>query len=401
MRKNEILTAFFIAKKNIIKNRNALLLTILIISLGFISSIIIYGVLQDVTYDLQENFIETNIGHVILEPYKNNDKMENVNNIIEKIKILPNIVGVSTITKKSARLFDKDNNHIDTEIYIINPEEFSRVSVVDDLVKDGGWLNKGEKDKIVLGCINVENCNRVKAFNSVDVRVGEKINAVSNSYPKFELTLKGIYTHRYNEIEITSYITQETAKNIFLDYDSTKADQIVILLPDRAFSDEIAEELARMNLNVEILTWKDKSSRFSSIVDSFGIIGNISFLIGMLISAISIYVILYINILNKKTQIGIIKAIGIKSKIVGLSYVFLSLFLGIIGSVFGIILTLLMIEYFKINPIQTGIGELVPRVTLSLFLIVSIAIISVSVISGYLVSRKITKQNIIEAIFHG
>jgi putative ABC transport system permease protein len=159
--------------------------------------------------------------------------------------------------------------------------------------------------------------------------------------------------------------------------------------------------LARMNLNVEILTWKDKSSRFSSIVDSFGIIGNISFLIGMLISAISIYVILYINILNKKTQIGIIKAIGIKSKIVGLSYVFLSLFLGIIGSVFGIILTLLMIEYFKINPIQTGIGELVPRVTLSLFLIVSIAIISVSVISGYLVSRKITKQNIIEAIFHG
>ena len=156
-----------------------------------------------------------------------------------------------------------------------------------------------------------------------------------------------------------------------------------------------------MNLNVKISSWKEKSSMYSSIIDSFLIIGNLSFLIGILISAISIYIILYINILNKKTQIGIIKAIGIKSKIVGLSYVFLSLFLGILGSVLGIILTLLMVQYFKFNPIQTGIGELVPVVTEKIFFLVSISIIAVSALSGYLVSKKITKQNIIEAIFHG
>jgi putative ABC transport system permease protein len=401
MRRNEILTAFFIAKKNIIKNRKSLFLTIFIISLGFISSIIIYGVLKDVSHDLQENFIETNMGHVILEPYDNNEKIETIDNVLAKIKVLPNILGISSITKKSARLYDKNNNYIDTEIYIINPEEFSKTSVVDDLMKEGSWLNKGEKDKIILGCINVENCNNVKAFNSIDVGVGESIRSLSNGYPEFELTLKGIYQHRYNEIEIISYITQETAKTIFLDYNSKEADEIIILLSDRSHSKEMVAELSKMNLNVEILTWEDKSSMFSSIVDSFSVIGNISFFIGILISAISIYVILYINILNKKTQIGIIKAIGIKSKVISLSYILLSFFLGIIGSIVGIILTLSMVEYFKFNPIKTGIGDLVPQVTLSLLFLVGTTIILASVISGYIVSKRITKQNIIEAIFHG
>ncbi|MHA1293312.1 MAG: FtsX-like permease family protein [Promethearchaeota archaeon] len=401
MKKNEILTAFFIAKKNIIKNKNSLLFTILIISLGFISSIIIYGVLQDVSYDLQENFIETNMGHVILEPYKNQDKIENVNNVVEKIKVLSNILGIAKITKKSARIYDEDENYIDTEILVINPEEFSEVSIVDNIIEKGDFVYKGENDKILMGCVNIESCNEIKAFDTIKLDVGEKARIVPNGYPETFLTLKGIYDHRYAEVERTSYINEETAKEVFSDYNATKADQIIILLPKRECTSEIIEELSKMNLNVEISDWKEKSSKFSSVVDSFTIIGNISFFIGILISSISIYVILYINILNKKTQIGIIKAIGIKSKIVALSYVMLSFFLGIIGSVLGILLTLLMIKYFRFNPIQTEVGELVPQVKINIFIFVSSAIIFASIISGYIVSKKITKQNIIDSIFHG
>lgn len=401
MRKNEILTAFFIAKKNIIKNRKSLFLTIFIISLGFISSIIIWGVLQDTGHDMQENYIETNMGHVILESYEENEKIENVANILKKIKTLPNILGVAKITKQTARFYDKTEDYIDGEIYVINPDEFSEVSIIPHLIKEGSWLNRGEKNKILMGCINLDNCNDVKAFNMIELNVGEKVKLVSNGYPDKELFLSGIYDHLFIQAELVSYINEETAKEFFLDYDSEKADQIIIRLPDREYTQETIEELSKMNLNVKISSWEEKSSMYSSIIDSFLIIGNLSFLIGILISAISIYVILYINILNKKTQIGIIKAIGIKSKIVGLSYVFLSLFLGILGSILGIILTLLMVQYFKFNPIQTGVGELVPVVTEKIFFLVSISIIAVSALSGYLVSKRITKQNIIEAIFHG
>ena len=106
MRKNEILTALFIAKKNILKNRKSLFLTIFIISLGFISSIIIWGVLQDTGHDMQENYIETNMGHVILESYEENEKIEN--ELREKIDYL--ISGIPNIQLSDVPVGDGTKN---------------------------------------------------------------------------------------------------------------------------------------------------------------------------------------------------------------------------------------------------------------------------------------------------
>lgn len=401
MNKNEIYTAFFIAKKNILRNKGVLIFTIFIISLGFISSIIIYGALQDTSYDLQENYIETIAGHITLEPYDDKEKIENVENVLKKVKVLPKVLGAAAITEKSARLYDSNGDYIDTEIYVVDSEKFSYSSVVPGLFNEGDWLSKGEKDKIVLGCMNIKKCNEIEAFDTIDINVGESFLVAPTGYESTELVLKGIYDHRFIDIERISYVNKETANEIFGDYDSSEADKIIIRLSEREYTEETIEELNKMNLNLKISDWKEETSKHSSVIDSFLIIGDLSFFIGVIISAISIYVILYINIMNKKRQISIIKAMGIKSRVVALSYVFLSLFLGVLGSIAGIFLTLLMIEYFKFNPIQTGIGDLVPRVTPEVFSLVTLAIISVSIISGYLVSKKVTKQNIIEGIFYG
>jgi putative ABC transport system permease protein len=401
MNKNEIYTAFFIAKKNLIKNKGILIFTILIISLGFISSTIIYGVLKDTGYDMQENFIETTIGHIVLEPYSVGQKIQNADNILKKTRELPNVVGVAKISKKNARIYDRNNNHIDTEIYIVNPNSFADISVVDDIIWDGSWLSRGEKDKIVIGCVNIKNCNEIKAFNTLDVNVGGKTKVVFSGYGEFELFLKGIYNHNFIQTEFISYINEDTAKELFPDYDSNTADLIVIRLSDRKHTEKVVNELYVMNLQTKISDWKEKSSMHSSIIDSFMIIGDLSFIIGVIISAISIYVILYINILNKKTQIGIIKAIGIKSKVIALSYIILSLFLGIVGALLGVLLTMLMTQIFNLYPIKTGVGALVPQISIVMYVVVALAIVVASVISGYIVSKRITKQNIIGAISHG
>jgi putative ABC transport system permease protein len=401
MRKNEVLTAFFIAKKNIIKNRKSLLFTVFIISLGFISSIIIYGVLESGAVVMQENFIETNLGHIVLEPYEIGEKINNVESTIKNIATLPHIVGVTKITKKSARLYDSKGNYIDNEIYIVDPQEFSKVSVIDNIIKQGSWLNKGEKDKIVWGCMNIKDCNAIKAFDTLDLDVGKPIRVVSNGYPESNLKLAGIYDHKFIQVEFNSYINEETAKNIFPDYNSSSANQIILLLTDRDYTEKTLRELSLMNLDLKIVGWKEKSSKYSSIFGSFSIIGDLSFLIGVIISAISIYIVLYVNILNKKNQIGIIRAMGIRSRVISLSYIILSLFLGIVGSILGVSLTLLLIRYFYFNPLQTGIGDLVPNASPDIFAVVSISVILASVISGYIVSKKIIKSNIIESIYNG
>jgi len=401
MKWSEVFTAFFIAKKNIERNGKSLLLTVLIISLGFISSVIIYGVLNNVNYVLQENFIETNLGHISLEPYGYEDKIEGVDAIIKQVENLPNVLGVSSVFEKSARMVDQYGNYVDSQIYVVDSEDFSEVSLVDDMIIDGDWLSEGKSGEIVLGCVSLRDCNENEAYNRIDIEVGESFDFIVGNGRVFPLVLKGIYNHQYIEAGLISYIDKKTAEIVFDDYDSQKVDKIIIRIPDREFSDQVVEDLIELNLNVEILDWEEKSSRYSSMVDSFGVIGDISFLLGIIISSISIYIILYINILNKRTQIGIIKAIGVRSEVIGLSYVFLSFFLGILGSIFGVFLTLSMIEMFKVNPIHTGLGDMIPEVSSLVLLIVAGVVVLASIISGFVVSRKISKENIIEAISRG
>jgi putative ABC transport system permease protein len=401
MKKNEILTALFISKKNIMRNKMTLSLTVIIIALGFISSIMIYGILRNTGYDLQENFIETITGHIVIEPYDGQNSLYNSDFTLKKLKSLSNIVGVSKINKRTITIFDKLGNSKGIELYIVNPYDFSETSDIDDLIEIGTFLNEGEKGKIVLGCLNIESCNDIKAYRALDIEVGETSKVLIENNTFSNLTLQGIYNHQFFQVEFIGLINEETAEDIFSDYNKSEANSIIIRLPDRSYTKGTIKEIENLNLNAKVYDWEEKTSQQNSIVESFLIIGDLSFIIGIIISAISVYIILYINILNKKSQIGIIKALGIKSKVVSTSYVILSLFLGILGSIAGILLTFIAVEIFKSNPIETGVGNLAISVSPINFIVVTLSITLASVFSGYLVSKRITKQNIITSIYHG
>lgn len=394
--------SLFLARKSILKNKKTTILTLFIISLGFISSITIPGILRDVIYDLEENFIETSIGHIIIEPLEKKEKIEDVNNIIKKIETLPNIESIARIQKKTARLYDSQDNYIDGEVWIIRPEEFEKVSIIDDLLYEGDFINKGEKNKIFTGCSNLKSCSTAKGIDNIDVEIGKEILVSFNGYDGLNsFTLQGIYKHSFEQVEHMILINERTAENIFPDYIANEAEMIIIKLPKRELTDLMLFEISLLGIKGEIVDWKYKLALQSDTVESFGIIGTLAFLLGVFISATSIYIILHINILNKRIQIGIIKAIGVNSKIISLSYVLQALFYGIIGSIFGVFLTFLMLIYFKLNPINTSIGQLVPKIVLSNYIIVSLAIIFVSTITGYIVSKRIIKQNILESILNG
>jgi ABC-type antimicrobial peptide transport system permease subunit len=92
------------------------------------------------------------------------------------------------------------------------------------------------------------------------------------------------------------------------------------------------------------------------------------------------------------------RAIGIRSRIILLSYTIQGFFYGILGSILGAVLLSLMIGYFTISPILNPIGQLVPEVSLGIFALVAITIIVASTLTGYFASRRIIRQKILYLI---
>jgi lipoprotein-releasing system permease protein len=398
--KNIILfsVGLFLAWKTLIKNKKKLVLTLFIISLGFISSIIVYGAIKDTTEKLQENFINTAFGDIVLEPNKYT-KISNSNNILKKIESIPDVVGYASINKQSARLYDSKGKFIEKEIWIVDPLDFSKATLIENFLNEGDYLTKDGNHEIFMGCLNIESCSRFpETISNIDVFVGKEVkidfgNNILESY-----NLVGNYKHHFSYVENVILISKNSYKLLYPEFDFDSSELIIIRLDNKEKIKQVTNELAYLGVNSKINTYKEKLALYIEVTDSFNVVGHLSFLIGVIISAISVYIILYINALHRKVQIGIMRAIGIKSAVIKLSYTIQGFIYGILGSILGIILTYLMIIFFKFYPLVTAVGDLVPTVTARVYVQVALAIIIASTLTGYIVSRNIIRLNIINSI---
>ena len=86
-------------------------------------------------------------------------------------------------------------------------------------------------------------------------------------------------------------------------------------------------------------------------MQSIGMIDVVSKFVSLIVGAALILIIIYINVLNRKKEIGILKAVGISPHSIVLSYAFISLFYVSLGIIAGLILYFLLMFYFTINPV--------------------------------------------------
>lgn len=393
--------AFFLARKNIAHSKKTVFLTLLIISLGFVSGVIIPGVLVDVTTKMQEKFITTYLGHIIIEPLDNHAYVENAYAIKNKIESLPEVKAVLVSQSIVANLKDSGGNSINRELLIVNPEEQEEFSVVSNSIKDGEFLSSGAGNKLLFGCLVVKSCAKTDVMGVIDVDVGQKVKVTFNKYGEKDFIVQGIYGTGFQDTEQMIFMSQKTAEMNFPDFNKNNATVIRVLLYDQVDTKKVLQEISQMGINAKISDWQEKLAFMADITNSFGVIGTFSFFMGILISSISVYIILYINIINKKVQIGIIKAVGIDSGVISWSYIIQAIFLGIFGAIFGALLTFGIVTYFSFFPIVTPMGMLVPAISTSTYLLISVVIVFASTITGYLVSRKIIKQNILDSILKG
>jgi len=112
------------------------------------------------------------------------------------------------------------------------------------------------------------------------------------------------------------------------------------------------------------------------------------------------FIVIYISVISKKRQIGILRAIGIKRGAIVYSYIIQALFYAVIGVIFGgLIFGYGIMPYFDYNPITLPIG--VVSFTIKPIVIQSavFGLILSAVFAGFVPVLGIIKQSIIKAIW--
>jgi putative ABC transport system permease protein len=405
--------ALFLAFKSIIKaNRWTLLLIIAVMSLSFTNLLVMPSILAGVTNTLNRQQINTVLSDIVVSPPETKYYLEKVSSIIRKIDEIPGVAGAAPHLNNSAFIeynwkekeSPSDKGVSGTwQVIGIEPSREKQVTVIGGHMIQGSYLDDSDTDKIVLG---VEIAGG-PAAHTVDIltlrgaRVGDKVRLTYPNGIRREYTVKGIF--QVKEImqadRLAFVTTSEMASVLGRDVYFDRASQILVKLENESQSGGVISAIQSRVGDIEVRSWSDFGA-ISSIISSFDVVTSLIATIGLIVAGIVMFIVIYINVIHKKRQIGILRAIGINSSVIEGAYVIQSLFYASVGIIIGGLLFGYVIQpYFVFRPIDLPIGQLSLAVKAFPVNTSVLGILAAAVFAGLVPVISITRQSIIQAIW--
>lgn len=123
--------------------------------------------------------------------------------------------------------------------------------------------------------------------------------------------------------------------------------------------------------------------------------------VGLVAAAITVAVVIYVNIVHKRRQIGILKALGMRNRQVFYIFVIEALLMGIIGVLLGDMLGYAGVKYFETHPFYDPVFKEYYRPTFYNYLLYEASAVSlvVSLLAGIYPAMKASSLSIIKAIW--
>jgi len=399
-KKSSIKTTFFLAYKNLIASKKTLVIITGVLALSFLSITFFAAIIDGLGYSFEEKSIQTLNGHLLIEPTNDETYIYNSENLIKKIRRLDGVEGVSPRISTSATMQVKDTI-LASQIYFINPTEEKTATIILDSTIEGTTLTKNDLNSIYIGTNLVEKyANIDDKTKKVDINAGDIIKLKFNNGYEGEFKIKGIYKTGSSFSDGYIFMNEKNYEKIY-NISPTFASSILVRLPERGLEEEYIYKLREIGVSNEINPWYTKISKIKQFTASLQITNKITGLIGLLTTFATIYIIIFINVMTKRKQIGILKAIGIKKEIVLGSYVIQSLVYGILGVIAGLLVMKIMMLYFASHPLKMPIGDVYPVLDSVKISIACISIIISALLAGYFPSKKAAEENILDAIFGG
>ena len=399
MNKKDLKVASFLAYKNIVKSKSTFIVIIAVMAMSYLSITFFSSIIDGLGYRFEEGMIDGLTGHLMIEPDSDNLYLKNVDSTVEKIRRIPGIVGVAPRIESSAVAKYK-NTELGVPVLFVKPDSELKVSDYANSIILGEFLSKKDSDELIIG-VNLVNsyAEKYDTQKRLDVNVGDTITlSFSNGYVK-KFKIKGIFKTGSKFCDDKIIINYNNYKTIF--GETNIANKILIKLPGRGQEEYYTTKLLDLGISDEINPWYTKMGAVKQFVGSLQITNKITGLIGLLTAFATIYIIIFINVTNKRKQIGILKAVGIKKEIILGSYVIQSFIYGLFGVLIGNIVMQALLAFLTIHPLKMPIGDVVPILTTERLILTSVTLIIASIIAGFFPSKRAAEDNILDAIFGG
>lgn len=398
--------ASFLGYKSIVKgNKATIVLIVFILSLAFVNQIFISAILNGIVDALNKQIVSNIVSNIIISPQEyptRKDYISHASELQSQIEKIPGVVATSRRYNMAGSFsYDKEKNgklkYVSGQIIAIDPEQERKMSDISKNIISGSYLENPGNEEILLGVNTAGGAESESDIGSMEgVKVGEKVKVAFNNGATREYKVKGIFKVKFEEVDRMAFITIKEAESIFSVYDNASQ----ILVKTDGNEEKYLSRIQALDKDLKVRPWGDYSGPMGGITESFNMITLIISVIGVIVAAITIFIMIYVNVVNKRRQIGILKAIGIKQNIIICSYIFQALFYVIPGVIFGLLIIFYVLTPFFVKyPLQLPIGDSGLVLDNSNVFYAVVSLFAAALVAGFVPSWQTAKEDILKAIW--
>lgn len=413
--KNSFIVGRFLAIRDLKRSSPwTTLLIIFVMSLTFLNMVLIGGLLLGLAQGMIGSFKQYYSADLFITPSYEKAIIEQTQSIVSAVETIPNLekytlrsttpvkIEYGHRSRTEATDIVENSQAILAGINFIQEDSVTRLS---KKVIAGEYLNDHDTNSILVGKNLFEKySNRPDSSTEQKLKtaeVGSIVNVIVGNTQK-EFVIKGIIGTGNNTIDSRVFMADVAAREM-KNQDNLDVNEIAIRLSSPELTNEsrlYLQTILNNNQDINIQTADEAVPGSSAdITKTFKLLGNLVGVIALIVGAITIFIVIFVNAITRRKYIGILKGIGISASAIEISYVIQSLFYALSGVLVASLFIMGFLKpYLDIHPLVLPIAEGKLAVTSEDIFSRAVILIITSLISGFIPARLVTRQNTLDSI---
>jgi len=253
-------------------------LIIMVMSLSFANLILTPSILSGVANTLNKQQVNTLFANVVIDPEEDEYYLDHIEQIENKIKQIPGVIGVSAHLNSAAfieyqwrekeSISDRGKGGT-WSVIGVDPLQEVNVTTIQEHIIQGSYLEADDRDAIILG-IEVAGGDSAQSSSFLTlegVQVGDKVRLTYSNGVQREYRVKGIFHAQETQADRLVFVTRKEltsvlGRTIFAD----RASQILVKTEQTGDERWFIEELKTLGINGEIRSWREYGGAAGGIV---------------------------------------------------------------------------------------------------------------------------------------
>lgn len=392
--------ALFLTARSFTRGNKAIIAApIVLMALIYINVLFIPSLIHGALQQIDNNVINKLSSDIVIVAKGSQPDLAISKEVIDKISATDGVKAVTGTYQVAARIANA-NYSAAWQLVGIDPATYG--SVFSNSFTEGALLEESDRTDIVIGATiagnNLDESDATFRRSLHGASIGENIQLQIQNAESSNFTIKGIIDDKFMLSNQRAFITRD-ALQLLLPNATNKYTALHIKLTNNSKTDQTVSVLSQIVPEYTVLTSKDYAVEVREQAKTTKKINTILSGFSFIVVAIIIFIVTYIDLVNRRKQIGIERAIGIANASIVITYLLRAILCTLLGILFGgIIYLFVMLPYSEAHPFSFPSGPVSLVYQSGILLRYALGLLVIATMGAIIPAIRAVKVSILDAL---